>query len=62
MIMNGPMHEQIYKLFFHFNLLNKDISLISKIKSLRFSTCVKNIHLEGTVSQIFDLGLSVSNF
>ena len=45
-------------LFFHFFFLNKDFWLNSKVKILKFSTDVKNIVIEGSVSQIFDLGLS----
>ena len=46
------------KLFFHFYILNKDFWLNIKGKILKFSTDVKDIVVEGSVSQIFDLGLS----
>ena len=35
-----------------------DISLDIKVTYIRFSAYVQNIHMEGTVSQIFDLGFS----
>ena len=47
------------KLFFHFYFLNKDFWLNIKVKILRFSTDVKSIVMEGSMSQIFDLGLSI---
>ena len=45
------------KHFFHFYFLNKDFWLNIKVKILKFSTDVKNIVMEGSMSQIFDLGL-----
>ena len=45
-------------LFFHFNFLNINISLIMKLPVLKVYTDVKNTRMEGTVSQIFYLGLS----
>ena len=45
-------------LFFHFYFLNKDISLHIIGKEVKFGTGVENNHMEGTVSQVFDLSLS----
>ena len=50
--------QQIKYQFFHFYFLNCDISLILEITVITFYTDVKNIHMEGTVSQMFYLGLS----
>ena len=47
----------ILNLFFHFNFLNTDISLNIYTLVITFYTGVLNIPLEGTVSQIFYLGL-----
>ena len=44
--------------FFHFYFLNSDILLTIEITIIKFYTDVKNIHIEGTVSQILYLGLS----
>ena len=46
------------KLFFYFYFFNKDFSLTIGVNVLRFSTGVRNLHMEGSVSQILDLGLS----
>ena len=46
------------KHYFHFYFLNKDISLNIQVKILKFSPDVKNIHMEGSLSQIFYLGFS----
>ena len=46
------------KLFFHFYFLNKGISPNIQVNILKFSTDVKNILMEGSVSQNFDVGLS----
>ena len=43
--------------FLNFYFLNVDISLIIKAINLILYIHVKNITLEGTVSQIFDIGL-----
>ena len=48
-----PKKQKIKDLFFHFYFLNMDIFLVMK-----FCTDVRNIHMEGTVSQISYLGLS----
>ena len=48
----------IKNLFFHFDFLNSDISLVIEITIIKLYTDVKNIHMEGTVSRIFYLGLS----
>ena len=45
------------KPIFHFYFFNKDISLNIYDKNMKCSTGVKRIHTEGTVSQIFDLGI-----
>ena len=45
-------------LFFHFYFLNKGISPNIQVNILKFSTDVKNIPMEGSVSQNVDLGLS----
>ena len=47
------------KTFFHFNFLNKDISLDIQAMILKASTHVKNIDMKGFVSQYFDLGPSL---
>ena len=46
------------KYFFHFYFLNKDISLNIEVKLLKFSTDVKNILMERSMSQIFYVGFS----
>ena len=43
--------------FLNFYFLNVDISLIIKATNLILSIHVENITVEGTVSQIFDIGL-----
>ena len=45
--------------FFHFYFSAKDILLNIQVKIMKFETDVKNIHKEGIVSQIFDLGPSL---
>ena len=45
-------------LFFHQHFLNMDISLNRQQKLLKFCFCVPYYHIEGSVSQIFYLGLS----
>ena len=50
------MNLLILNLFFHFYFLNMDISLNIYTLVIQFYTCVLNIPLEGSVSQIFDLG------
>ena len=42
--------------FFDFYFLNVDISLIIHDPSLTFCICINYIAVEGTVSQIFDIG------
>ena len=51
--------QQIEHLIFHFYFLNSDISIIIELTVIPFYTDVKNISVEGTVSQIFYLGLSL---
>ena len=46
------------KHIFHFYFLNKDFSLNIEVNVLKSFTDVKNILIEGSVSQIFYLGLS----
>ena len=48
----------ILKPFFHFYLLNMDISLNIKVTCIKSLTQVNNTHVQGTVSQNFHLGLS----
>ena len=50
------MNLLILNLFFHFYFLNMDISLNIYTLVIQFYTEILNIPLEGTVSQIFDLG------
>ena len=57
MIVNGQKRTQIKDLFFHFYIFNKDISLNIYDTNMKCSTGVKRIRREGTMSQIFDLGL-----
>ena len=47
-----------FKVIFHFYFFNMDISLNICFSGLKFVMVVHNIPLEGTVSQISDLGLS----
>ena len=54
----GLKKRQIKNLFFHFYFLNSDILLNNELTVISFYTDVQNIPLEGTVSQISDLGLS----
>ena len=44
---------------FHFYFLNTDISLDIDVIESKFGTQVKNIAIEGSVSQIFESGLSL---
>ena len=46
------------KHIFHFYFFNKDFSLNIEVNVLKSFTDVKNILIEGSVSQIFYLGLS----
>ena len=43
----------------HEHFFNTDISLNILPKCLKFSLCIVHYHIEGTVSQIFDSGLSL---
>ena len=43
---------------FHEYFLNMDISFPTEYKQFKFSTCIHEIQMQGTVSQIFDLGPS----
>ena len=49
---------EIENCFFNFYFLIQDISFDNMFPSLHFLTHLENIHLEGTVSQIFDTGPS----
>ena len=53
-----PKKQKIKDLFVQFYFLNMDILLDNKLPVIQFCTDVKNIHMEGTVSQIFYSGLS----
>ena len=47
------------KLLFNFYLLNQDISSnINKLRSTKSWISMDEIHMQGTMSQIFDIGLS----
>ena len=50
------MNLLILNLFFDFYFLNMDISLNIYTVVIQFYTDIPNIPLEGSVSQIFDLG------
>ena len=45
-------------LFFHFYFLNQDFLFTNRISTSRLCNLINNVYLEGTVSQIFDLGPS----
>ena len=47
-------YQAIKKLFYHFYFLNSHFSLNVQVKDMKLLTHVKNIHMEGTMSQIFD--------
>ena len=47
---------EIKILFFYFYFLKRDFSFTIMSSALRLIELVDNIHLEGTMSQIFDLG------
>ena len=51
------MNLLILNLLFHFYFLNMDISLNSYTLVIKFYTNILNSPVEGTVSQIFYLGL-----
>ena len=44
--------------FFHFYFFNKDISFVSLDIIMKFWTVIHKVLIEGSVSQIFCLGLS----
>ena len=48
--------KYIRKLFSHFYFLNVDIFLIMQDPTFKFYIHIKNITVEGTVSQIFYIG------
>ena len=48
------MANLFVKYFFNFYFLNVDISFTMHDPNLEFRMCIKNIVVEGTVSQIFD--------
>ena len=43
---------------FHLYFLNKDISLDMGLACLNFSVCLDKTHMEGRVSQHFDIGIT----
>ena len=47
-------------LIFHIYFLNKDISLNMRLTCLKMAIHVSEIHLEGRVSQNFDIDLSLN--
>ena len=49
---------RIRKYIFHFYLLILDFLLASKNPRVKFETLFDNMHMKGTVSQIFDKGPS----
>ena len=49
---------ELENLNFYQHFFNMDISLHNQHKLLRFCLCVLHDHIEGTLSQIFDLGPS----
>ena len=59
-VLRGIVWEcwELKKLIIHKLFLNTDISLNILTKCLTFSLCIVHYHIEGTVSQIFYLGLS----
>ena len=50
--------KYIRKLFLHFYFLNVDIFLTMQDPTFKFYIHIKNITVERTVSQIFDIGPS----
>ena len=46
------------KSFFSKHFLNKDISAVIACSSSKFEMCIDEIHMEGSVSQNFDIGPS----
>ena len=58
-MINASERKSVIKTYFiSFYFLNRDISLDIQVKVMTFSTPVENIHVEGTMSQIVDLGFS----
>ena len=49
---------EIKFLFFHFYFFNPDLKLTIVFTTLQLCSLIENVHLEGTVSQIFNLGPS----
>ena len=47
------------KLLFNLHSLNWDISVNNKLRGTRFGTPIDDTHMQGTLSQIFDIGLSL---
>ena len=45
--------SEIDKLFFNFYFFNQDVSLNIHSPTIKFHTLVANIHMQGTMSQIF---------
>ena len=59
MVPRGLMKQycEVKKLIFHQHFLNMEISFNTQRKGLKFCLCIFHYHMEGSVSQIFDLGL-----
>ena len=53
-----PKKQKIKDIFVHFYILNINILLNNELTVMKLCTDVKTIHMEGTMSQIFYLGLS----
>ena len=51
-------NEYDKNLFFHFYFSNVHISVKNELEHLKLCICVANVHVEGSVSQIFDFALS----
>ena len=47
----------ILNLFYHFYFLNMDISLNIEVSIIKFATGIDKNHMQGTLSQIYYLGL-----
>ena len=46
------------KVLFNLHFLNCNISVNNKLRSTKFRTPIDDTNMQGTVSQIFDIGLS----
>ena len=52
------LHDKSKKLFFYNNFSNLNISITMALTVFKFCFLILHTHSEGTVSQIFHLGLS----